>query len=284
MTDQRPSFHGRRVLSLESRRAEEIGSLITTYGGQPIVAPSLREVPLESNAAALAFAAAVVGGEYGIVILMTGVGTRLLIRLATPVHGQAFIAALAATRLLARGPKPVAALREIGVTPWLTAPSPNTWREIVDVLDAKAPEACRGARVGIQEHGAPSSELVQALQERGAEVTTVPIYQWTLPADLQPLRQAARAIAEGAVDVLILTSSVQLVHLLTVANQIGLEPEVRLGLQRVVIASIGPMTSEEIRRQQLTVDMEATNPKMGFLVREVAECYDHLLRAKRPVS
>jgi uroporphyrinogen-III synthase len=284
MSEPKPSFHGRRVLALESRRADEIASLITTYGGQPQVAPSLREVPLESNREATAFADALVRREYDIVILMTGVGTRLLLKLAGPAHGGAFIDALRATRLVARGPKPVAALREVGLTPWLTAPSPNTWREVLTVLDTTARDACAGARIAIQEHGSSSPDLVGALEARGAAVTTVPIYQWTLPEDVGPLQQAVRALADGAVDVLILMSSVQLVHLLQIAAQMQLDADVRLALQRVVVASIGPMTSEEIRRQGLSVDMEATNPKMGFLVREVAECYEPLLRAKRPVS
>ena len=265
------SLQGRRVLALESRRAAEIASLITTYGGQPIVAPSVREVPLESNVEALAFADALVRGEWDIVILMTGVGTRLLLRLAQPAHGQAFINALGSVRVVARGPKPVAALREVGLTPWLTAPSPNTWRDVIAVLDGQGAETCRRQRVAIQEHGIASPDLVAALEARGAHVSAVPIYQWALPEDLQPLQQAVRALAGGTVDVLILMSSVQLVHLLKVAAEMGLEPDVRAGLQRVVVASIGPMTSEELRRQHVRVDFEASTPKMGFMVRELAE-------------
>ena len=123
------------MLTLESRRAPELALLVVNYGGDPMVAPALREIPLESNVGALAFAKALIQGEYNIVVLMTGIGTRLLVRLSAPVYGDAFVSALAATRIVARGPKPVAALREIGIAPWLTAPSPNTWHEVVAVLD-----------------------------------------------------------------------------------------------------------------------------------------------------
>ena len=266
-----PTFHGRRVLALESRRSAEIASLITTYGGEPVVAPSVREVPLESQSEALDFIAALVRGDYDIVILMTGVGTRLLLQLAQPAHGQAFINALGSIRAVARGPKPVAALREVGLTPWITAPSPNTWREVIAVLDAQGAATCRGQRVAVQEHGSRNPELVQALEARGADVTTVPIYQWALPEELEPLRLAVRAIASGGIDAVVLMSSVQLVHLLQVAADMRLEAEVRAGLRRVVVASIGPMTSEELRRQDVRVDLEASTPKMGFLVRELAE-------------
>src|SRR3954471_8202444 len=71
-------FDGLRVLSLESRRAEEMATLIRKQGGEPFVAPSMREVPLEENAEAVDFGARLLGGEFDSVILLTGVGTRLL--------------------------------------------------------------------------------------------------------------------------------------------------------------------------------------------------------------
>ena len=71
-----PNFQGLRVLALESRRANEVASLIATYGGEPLVAPALREVPLESSPEALRFAAALVDGTIDIAIFLTGVGVR----------------------------------------------------------------------------------------------------------------------------------------------------------------------------------------------------------------
>ena len=50
------SFQGLRVLSLESRRATEVAKLIRTYGGEPLTAPAMREIPLDSNQAILDFA------------------------------------------------------------------------------------------------------------------------------------------------------------------------------------------------------------------------------------
>jgi uroporphyrinogen-III synthase len=282
-----PSFDGRAVLVLESRRAKELGSIVESYGGRPIIAPSMREIPLESNTEALAFADAVVRIEFDLIILLTGVGTRALLELVDTVRGQreAFVAALGRIPIAARGPKPTAVLRDIGVTPWLQAPEPNTWRELVTALDERA-EAMplRARRVALQEYGAPNPELVQALEERGALLTRVPIYQWALPEDLEPLRQACRSLADGAVDVVLLTTATQVTHLLQVAGQMGLEGAVRAGLGRAMVASIGPTTSETLRAESIAVDMEPTHPKMGFLVREAAERAAALLEAKRPPS
>ena len=275
-------FEGRRVLTLESRRAPELALLVVNYGGDPMIAPALLEIPLESNLAALAFADALIHGEYDLLVLMTGIGTRLLLRLSAPVYGDAFVSALAATRIIARGPKPVAALREIGVSPWLTVPRPNTWHEVITTLDTRAPGVCAGGtRVAVQEYGMANPDLMSALEARGAEVTSVPIYRWALPDDVRPLRAAVHALVRNEIDVVILTAGVQIVHLLQVAAEMRMESDTRRALERLVVASIGPMTSEELRRQGLPIDMEPTNPKMGFLVKEVAERCGALLAAKR---
>jgi uroporphyrinogen-III synthase len=247
----------------------------------------MREVPLESNTEALAFADAVIRLEFDLIILLTGVGTRALLELVERVRAQrdTFIAALGRLPIAARGPKPTAVLREIGLTPWLQAPEPNTWRELVAALDERASEMpLRARRVAVQEYGAANPELLQALEERGALLTRVPIYQWALPEDLEPLRQGCRALAAGQVDVVLLTTATQVTHLLQIADQLGLVEEVRAGLRRAVVASIGPTTSETLRQESIAIDMEPSHPKMGYLVREAAERAAQILSVKRGVN
>jgi uroporphyrinogen-III synthase len=101
-----PSFGGLRVLALESRRAKEMAALIASPGGEPRVAPSMREVPLESNTQAVAFAEALVAGAFDIVVLLTGVGTRVLLDVVEPAHGTRapFDTALGQTPVAVRGP------------------------------------------------------------------------------------------------------------------------------------------------------------------------------------
>ncbi len=278
-----PTFNGLRVLVLESRRARELASLVTSYGGEPMVAPSMREVPLESNTEAIACADALERGDCDLLVLLTGVGTRTLVSAVERVRGtrEPLIAAMRRTRIAARGPKPVAALRELDVPVWLTAPEPNTWRELIAALDARAAEApLDGARVFVQEYGASNPELLAALEARGARVTRVPVYQWALPDDLEPLRHAVNALAEGRIDVALFTTATQVVHLLQVAESMHLRDAVLNGLRNAVVASIGPTTSEELREQGIAADMEPSHPKMGFLVREAAERADVLRRQK----
>ena len=278
-----PSFHGLCVLSLESRRAAEIASLISTFGGQPLVAPALREVPLESNLEALDFADALMRGEIDIVILLTGVGTRALVTVVEPRYArEVFAAALARTKVVVRGPKPLAAVRELQVPVWVTVPEPNTWRELLAAIDARAAERpLAGARIAVQEYGVSNTELIDALRQRSAIVTRVPVYRWALPEDVEPLKNAVRAIARGEVDVMMFTTSVQVVHLWQIVGEMQLEADVRRELARMMVASIGPTTSEELQRHGLTADLEPSHPKIGFLVREAAEQSAAVLRAKR---
>ena len=279
-------FHGLRVLALESRRAAEVATLIARYGGRPIVVPALRELPLESNGAALDFGAALLLGEIDVAIFLTGVGARALFDVLARAHpGDDVRGALSRVKVAARGPKPASVLRELNVPIWVNAREPNTWRELLAAIEERAAEQpIAGARIAVQEYGVPNDELLEALQQRGASVMRVPVYQWALPSNLEPLKGAVTALADGEIDVLLLTSGVQLTHLWQVVDMMGCETAFRRGLESTFVASIGPTTSAEIVRRGLAPDLEASHPKLGILIREAAEhaAAFHVRRAAPP--
>lgn len=282
-------FTGLRVLALESRRAAELAKLISTYGGEAVVAPAMREVPLDSNKEALSFAESLLAGKFDMVIFLTGVGTRAVLGAAeTKYHREDVIAALQRVKIVPRGPKPIAVLRELSVTPALTVPEPNTWRELLQALDEAANSSSefrlRGARIALQEYGLSNPELISGLTERGATVTRVPVYRWALPENTSRLECAIQEIAAGSIDVIFFTTSVQVTHLFQVAAKMQLEELMRQGLRRAIVASIGPTTSEELQRKGIQPDLEPSHPKMGFLVKEAAEQAGALLAKKRQES
>jgi len=270
-------FDGLRVLSLESRRSAEIEKLIRARGGDPFVAPSMREIPLQDNPEAFAFATRLFAGEFDMVILLTGVGSRLLNQiLETRYPPGSFIEALRRLAVVVRGSKPAAVMREWSVPVAVTVPEPNTWREILAATEER-PERS----IAVQEYGRSSPELLAGLRARGAQITTVPVYQWDLPEDTGPLREAVRRLAAGQFDVVMFTTSVQIPHLLRIAAEEGLEERVRAGLRRMVVASVGPSTSETLREHDLPVDFEPSHPKMGFLVNEVSQRAREILQSKQ---
>jgi uroporphyrinogen-III synthase len=278
-----PSFNGLAVLTLESRRSNELATLIERFGGRPVSAPSIREVPLESQTDAIVFVDAVIAGQFDCAIFLTGVGARALVSIADELgERERFIQALSKLRVVVRGPKPLAVMRELGVPVWLVAAEPNTWREVLSAIDGAAAEfSIAGARVAIQEYGVSNDELLNELAGRRALITTVPIYRWALPEDLEPLRAAIAAILSGEIEVVVLTSGVQLAHLRKVARDLGKAHLVEEALARTVIASIGPTCSEEVRRAGLEPDLEASHSKMGILVTEAAERAGAILAGKR---
>ena len=276
------SFGGLRVLSLESRYAKEISKLIASYGGKPVVAPAMREVKLESNSQALAFAAGLIDGQFDMVIFLTGPGVRGLVASVESAYPRALLlTALQRVQVVARGPKPAAALNEFGAKPDLVAPEPNTWREVLRALDDSAgPQGLNGRRVAVQEYGVPNAGLLMGLRERGAQVTRVPVYYWSLPEDVVPLQEAATSIAKGDIDVILLTAAVQADHLFQMATTMGIEESMRAKMERIVIASVGPTTSEHLGSLGFRADMEASHPRMRFLVEEAAARSADILREK----
>ncbi len=277
------TFAGLCVLALESRRAREIGKLIANLGGVPIVAPSVREVSLESNQEALEFARRLSAHEVDIVIFTTGVGVKALASAVEKVCPRDELAGyLNELVVVARGPKPTAALRDLGVRVSLTVPEPNTWRDLLTLLDeSKNTVPVAGRRIAVQEYGVANADLSAGLEERGAIVFPVKVYQWALPEDIGPLQRAVESVIEGEIHVLLVASSIQIRHLFDVAEKMGKSDALHEALSRVVITSIGPLTSEELRGRGLNVDIECTHPKMGFLVQEAAEKSAEILRQKR---
>jgi len=283
LTTEALSFAGLRVAAFESRRADEMGRMIARRDGVPLVSPSMREVPLGHNQAAVDFANRIITGQIDVILFLTGVGTRYLVgQIERRVPRDRFLAALSDMKTVVRGPKPLAVLRELGITPTLTVPEPNTWREVLTTLDQHLPVA--NLVVGVQEYGVPNPSLIAGLEARGAAVDTVHVYEWDLPADVGPLQANVRRIVAGEVDVAMFTSAQQVLHLLKVADDMGLVDELRTAFRRIVVASIGPTTSEMLRANELPVDLEPSHPKMGHLVQEASEQAGPLAARKRELA
>ncbi len=158
-------------------------------------------------------------------------------------------------------------------------PEPNTWIDLISTLDEYRP--VKRLRVAVQEYGASNQNLLEALNQRGAEVFQVPIYRWALPEDLGPLRQALNNIIDGKVSVLLVTNAAQVYHVMQVLEKYGKLEPFCTALKKMVVASIGPTANERLRHHEWPIDLEPSHPKMGILVKETSEQV-HTLTAEKP--
>lgn len=260
-------LQGLHVLSLESRRAAEMATLISRYGGIPFVAPSVKEQAVTDPAEAIRFIEDLEAGAYDLVIWMTGVAVTFMMELLAPfIDNDRIAAALRRATMCSRGPKPVGALRKLGVPVSIIIPEPNTWREVVAGVAER-----NERRIAIQEYGKLNPEMTRALEALGAQVSSVSLYRWELPDDLEPLRRAAHRVARGEFEMVLFTSSIQLAHLLEIARRIGIEQEVRAALRKAAIGSIGPVMTETLIAHGFPPAIEPHHPKMPSLVKSAAE-------------
>ena len=258
--------------------------LIAERGGRPLLVPAVEERFRGISEEALAFAARVARGELDIVIFLTGTGARMLASAIDGVLPRArFAEALKRTIVVARGPKPVAALREFGVTTAHRVPAPHTWREILHLLD-ETQMPVRGRRVAVQEYGVPPDALLDGLSARGAIVMRVPVYEWAIPDDVQPLRDAVAAAARGEVDVILFTAAVQVNHLFRIAADVDLVDRLRRAGAAICVFSIGPATTAALVSHGVPPDFESSRSAMGMLVAEAAAIAPQVLARKRGVA
>jgi uroporphyrinogen-III synthase len=274
-------FHGLRVLSFESRMATDMARLIRRHGGEPVVVPALREIPipLQDNGAVFRFGVKLILHQVDIVILMTGVGTKALFEVLQTRYPLAeIIEALKKTIVVTRGPKPLAVLKAMGVEANITVPEPNTWHDVIATLDYYRP--VQGLKIAIQEYGVSKPEMIEDLKKRGAEVFSVPVYRWALPEDTGPLEAAIGDVFNGALDAMVVTNAAQIDHVMHLAERGNRAQPFRDACKNLVVASIGPTASESLKHHDLPIDFEPSHPKMGILVKEFSEQIHALRQAK----
>lgn len=279
------NFSGLRILSLEARRAQETAKLIRTYGGEPLLAPAMREISLESQKPVLEFAEALLRGAFDLVIFTTGVGVKALLKTVSEhMDREQFLDALRKVKIAARGPKSSSALRELQVPIAVVSPEPFTWRALMGALEAKFGTSLSGMNIAVQEYGTSNPELLTALAERSISITRLPVYQWALPEDTQPLREAVLALAHGHVDVVLFMNAGQVMHLFLIAERMGYADALHEGFRSTLVGSIGPSTTEGLSAYGVAPDYEPTQSKMGFLIMELAERSAKLLEQKRTAA
>ena len=257
-------LQGKRVAVLESRLGAQLAGLVAGRGGAPFHAPALAELPDLNRDQIVRLVRSLDARAPKLAVFQTGVGTRALFAATDALSlTEKFNSFLEGAIVVARGPKPTAALRARGVRIDRSAADPFTTREVlVSVRDLEL----KGARVIVQRHGSANTELDTALEARGAEVIEIPVYRWSLPADTRPLEELVGRLERREIDAVVFTNAEQARNLFLIGNRLQKIEMLRQALNHTFVASIGPVASAALREAGVQVGLEAHPPKLGALL------------------
>jgi len=250
-------LNGYRILILESREEAQFSRLLTEQGAHVVQCPMFTIHDAPDPKPIEAWIRRSIERPFDDLVLMTGEGLRRLMKVARRMDvEQDFVAALGKVRKFARGPKPGRALREIGLDPQMTTEKPTS-EGIAEML---ARVDIRGHRVGLQLYpDKDHSVLIGAITARGAEVDTVAPYVYDAQAADANIVTAIEEMAQGRIDAIALTNLGQVRRLFEVAEARQCEAQLRDGLARTPIASVGPVVSDELESHGLRADISPAN-------------------------
>ena len=255
---------GRRVAVLESRLGRQLVELLESRGAAVFHAPALAELPDLDPAQIAALVRSLQAAPPKVAIFQTGVGTKALMAAVNSLGVEKdFLKTLSQAVVVVRGPKPAGVLRGLGVRIDRSAAEPFTTREIL--LSMKDLDL-KNAKVLVQRHGAANAELDRALEEAGAKVIEIPTYRWSLPQDTAPLEKLVAALEQGEIDAVVFTNAEQARNLFLVSGTKSKANVLKSALNRIVVASIGPVASAALREAGVEVRIEAKPPKLGALL------------------
>jgi uroporphyrinogen-III synthase len=257
------------VAILESRLGAQLAELVGKHGGRPFLAPALAEVPDVDSVSLAALVGELEAQPAQFAVFQTGVGTHALFK-ATDSLGLTgkLLALLAQMTVVVRGPKPTAALRSRSVRIDISAREPFTTAEVLDALQAVK---LSGARVIVQRYGVSNAELEEALKSRGAQVIEITTYRWSLPENTRPLVELLDKLERREIDAVTVTNAAQVYNLFALAEKFGRTQALCDALNRTLIASIGPVSSDALKKFGVAVGLEASPPKLGPLIAALEE-------------
>jgi uroporphyrinogen-III synthase len=255
----------RTIALAESRQLEELALMLEKEGAATLRCPLVSILDAPDPTPVLAWLDQLCAGKFDYVILFTGEGLRRLLGFSERAgFHEAVIAALAKTRTITRGPKPVRALKEIGLAPTLIAQTPTT----EGVIATLKSEPLREKTVGLQLYSEDNPAMVKFLIEAGATVHAVQPYVYAPAADADKVANLIERMAQGTVDAVIFTSSPQVDRLFEVAKERALEGTLQLGFNRTRVAAVGPVVADDLVRHGVKVDI---CPEQGFVMKNLVQ-------------
>ena len=266
---------GKTIVLLESRMAPEMADLVRRQGGTPLSAPAMQEVPLPASTEIRSAIDEIIGDRYKMVVFLTGVGLRAFLEAGERLGKKdALLGGLRRTKVVCRGPKPVAVCRRNDMPVYLVAPEPNTSEDLLLLL-SKETVALKGAHVLLQHYGVRNTVVKAGLEQMGARVSEVSLYAWALPSDTEPVRNAIDVIISGGADAVLFTSQQQARNLFQLAAEFGKADALRQALRgSVTVGAVGPVVTRTLGELGVIPAVVPKHPKMGPLVVALARHWE----------
>lgn len=271
-------LNGYRILILETREEAQFSKLLAEQGADVVQCPMFTIHDAPDPAPVEAWIRRAIDRPFDDLVLMTGEGLRRIMKLAR-ARGldQALVAALAKSRKFTRGPKPGKALREISLEAQQTTEKPTT----EGVIEMLGKLDLTGHRLGLQLYpDKDHSALTGALSAQGAEVDTVLPYVYDPEVADANIVAAIDDMAEGRIDSIALTNLGQVRRLIEAAKAHGSEAKLHAGLERTLIASVGPAVSGELAAHGLRTDIAPAED--AYFMRPLISAMAAALAEKKP--
>ncbi len=273
-----PSSESDRVLAdkvvavPEARQLDVLATLLERRGASVLRCPLVGILDSPDEPAVLGWIERLIATPTDLAVFYTGEGIQRLVGFARRAGREApFVAALARTPKLTRGPKPKRALKALELEPEYVATEPTT----AGMIEAAKAIAAPLHRVALQLYNRDQDrQLVDFFEQRGAGVDAVAPYVYASQADDERVAALIGELAAGRVDAIAFTSKAQVQRLLELEQKRGLEAALRSGLERTKVAAIGPVVAAELASARIRVD---TSPKESYSMKPLVTSVCELL-------
>jgi uroporphyrinogen-III synthase len=255
---------GIRVAITEHRYPEQLTQLLERLGATVFSCPLLKETPIEDSSGARRFISVCESTSIDYIVFYTGVGVDIVFKSVTKPE------IIAQSRIVARGPKAVNALKRAGMRVDVVADTATT----AGILQALSGEDLKDKTVLVQLYGQENSELSAALQKRGATVIGVSIYSYTQASDTATIQELVKKVLDRKIDAITFTSATQVPFLFRMADTLVDPAAFRKRFKKdVIVASVGDVTSRALRDAGVEPHVIPAEPKMAPMVKALAEFF-----------
>jgi len=258
---------GVRIALLESRYSEQFASLFEKSGAHVRSCPLVTERILEDRSEIRRFIELAVSGTLDFVILMTGIGTNLILGDAEAIgERERLLDALARMTVVCRGPKSLAALRKANVRIDVVPKVPTS----EGIMEALESHDLAGKRVAVQLYGTEAAPVVDGLKSRAAVVLPVSVYSYIRASDEAVAASFIRDLVAGEFQIVVFTSATQVKALFDGAAALNAtEPLIDVLTDRTQVASIGEVTSRALSACKVIPHIVPDEPKMGTMFKAI---------------